>query len=51
MHIINTKGSGDRVAFTCSTADSELKLKVICVIGNSTIFLLVASFVMEKNKL
>jgi hypothetical protein len=23
---------------------------VICVIGNSTIFLLVASFVMEKNK-
>ena len=29
---------------------SELELKVICVIGNSTIFLLVASFVMEKNK-
>ena len=29
---------------------SELELKVICVIGKSTIFLLVASFVMEKNK-
>ena len=29
---------------------SELELKVICVIGNSTIFLLVASFVMKKNK-
>ena len=29
---------------------SELELKVICVIGNSTIFLLVASFVMEKIK-
>ena len=29
---------------------SELELKVICVIGNSTIFLLVASFVMEKKK-
>ena len=29
---------------------SELELKVICVIGNSTIFLLVASFLMEKNK-
>ena len=29
---------------------SELELKVIYVIGNSTIFLLVASFVMEKNK-
>ena len=29
---------------------SELELKVICIIGNSTIFLLVASFVMEKNK-
>ena len=29
---------------------SELELKVICVIGNSTIFLLVASFVMGKNK-
>ena len=29
---------------------NELELKVICVIGNSTIFLLVASFVMEKNK-
>ena len=29
---------------------SELELKVICVIGNSTIFLLAASFVMEKNK-
>ena len=29
---------------------SELELKVICVIGNSTIFLLVDSFVMEKNK-
>ena len=29
---------------------SELELKVICVVGNSTIFLLVASFVMEKNK-
>ena len=29
---------------------SELELKAICVIGNSTIFLLVASFVMEKNK-
>ena len=29
---------------------SELELKVICVIGNSTIFLLVAGFVMEKNK-
>ena len=28
---------------------SELELKVICVIGNSTIFLLVASFVMEKR--
>ena len=30
--------------------NSELELRVICVIGNSTIFLLVASFVMEKNK-
>ena len=29
--------------------DSELELKVICVIGKSTIFLLVAGFVMEKN--
>ena len=29
---------------------SELELKVICVTGNSTIFLLVASFLMEKNK-
>ena len=29
---------------------SELELKVICVIGKSTIFLLAASFVMEKNK-
>ena len=29
---------------------SELELKVICVIGKSTIFLLVASFVMEKNE-
>ena len=29
---------------------SELELKVMCVIGNSTIFMLVASFVMEKNK-
>ena len=29
---------------------SELELKVICVIGNSIIFLLVASFVIEKNK-
>ena len=28
---------------------SELQLKVICVIGNSKIFLLVASFVMEKK--
>ena len=28
----------------------EHELKVICVIGNSTIFLLVASFIMEKNK-
>ena len=28
----------------------ELELKVICVIGKSTIFLLVASFAMEKNK-
>ena len=28
---------------------SELELKVICVIGKSTIFLLVASFVMEKK--
>ena len=28
---------------------SEFELKVICVIGNSTIFLLVASFVMEKK--
>ena len=28
---------------------SEIELKVICVIGNSTIFLLVASFVMEKK--
>ena len=31
-------------------SDDELELKVIRVIGNSTIFLLVASFVMEKNK-
>ena len=30
---------------------SELDLKVICVIGNSTIFLLVASFVMKKKKI
>ena len=29
---------------------SEFELKVICIIGTSTIFLLVASFVMEKNK-
>ena len=29
---------------------SELELKVICVTGNSTILLLVASSVMEKNK-
>ena len=29
---------------------SELELKVVCVIGNSTIFLLVASFVIGKNK-
>ena len=29
---------------------SELQLKVICVFGNSKIFLLVASFVMEKKK-
>ena len=29
---------------------SELELKVICVISKSTIFLLVASFIMEKNK-
>ena len=29
---------------------SELELKVICVISSSTIFLLVASFVVEKNK-
>ena len=29
---------------------SELELKVICVMGNSTIFLLVANFVMEKMK-
>ena len=29
---------------------SELELKVICVIGKSTIFLLVTSFVIEKNK-
>ena len=29
---------------------SELQLKVICVIGNSMIFLLVASFVMGKSK-
>ena len=29
---------------------SEHELKVIFVISNSTIFLLVASFVMEKNK-
>ena len=29
---------------------SELELKMICVICNSTTFLLVASFVMEKNK-
>ena len=28
---------------------SELELKVICVIGNSTIFLLVASFVMGEK--
>ena len=28
---------------------SELQLKVICVVGNSTVFLLVASFVMEKS--
>ena len=28
---------------------SELELKVICVIGKSTIFLLVASFIMEKK--
>ena len=34
----------------CSYSASELKLKVICVIGSSTKFLLVASFVMEKNK-
>ena len=27
----------------------EVELKVICVIGNSTVFLLVASFVIEKN--
>ena len=29
---------------------SELELKVICVIGNITIFLLVANVVMEKSK-
>ena len=29
---------------------SEFELKVICVIGNSTIFLLVASVIMEKIK-
>ena len=29
---------------------SELELKVIYVIDNSTIFLLVASFIMEKSK-
>ena len=29
---------------------SEFELKVIYVIGNSTIFLLVASFVVEKNE-
>ena len=34
----------------CSLRCSELELRVICVIGNSTIFLLVASFVMGKNK-
>ena len=27
----------------------ELELKVICIIGNNTMFLLVASFVMEKK--
>ena len=34
----------------CSYGASELELKVICVIDKSTIFLSVASFVMEKNK-
>ena len=29
---------------------SELELKVIPVVGNSTIFLLIATFVMEKYK-
>ena len=40
-------------AYVCVIANygaSELELKVICVIGKSTIFLLVASFIMKKNK-